>query len=612
MDINATLTKNLSHSAELKAIYDTAGSTYPTETTRDGTATLKLGDIYFHSKYNPKREALSTAELLLKDKSDIDVMIAYGCGLGYVITELYNRLIRNNPAKIKPYLLIIEPDIKMFATSMTCTDWTAMIGDENVKFFIAADKSVVGSFLQTVPTKVISYYYHRPTYIVHKDYFTELQNHIGYVLDRKDMNTATINRFQRLWTRNSIKNLPYINRANHLSSLHNCAAGCNAFVVGGGPSLEKCLDWIRSSQDDAVIIAVDTAYKYLKKNNIRTDIIVTVDPQYYNYKYLENISPDNEIIVTDSSIYYKVFSLTEPQRYFIGNSIFPLNQYFEDGHDRGTLAAGGSVANSAFDVARLIGADNIYMVGIDLSYIGRKTHFKGAFFETTFLSESDYLSPAEYSVYKYLTHCPLIPALSVTGSTVDTDSKMMIFKKWFDREVPLTHGKVFQPNLGGAAIIGAQLCDPSCTIVPHYDKSSFLQKITSLTQHPAKKSSADDFLSKVKTFVHGAETLSDIYGKIIAKIDDKGNVSPKNAAEIAKSEQRISSDPLLNTAAGVISSSAQDVLALITENYKLSDDESKSAWLKTKKLYQAIVELSDFYTENMKKMLKLQAHSTTI
>ena len=607
--MNETLTKNISHSAELQKLYDAANGTYPTEQARDGSQTLRLGEIYYHSKYNPIREASSTAQMLLQGKENIDARIAYGCGLGYIITEIYNRLIRDNNAKIKPYLLIIEPDIKMFATSLTCTDWTEMIGNENVKFFIAADKSVVGSFLQTIPTKSISYYYHRPTYIAHKDYFGQLQNHITYVLDRKDMNTATIQRFQRLWTRNSIKNLPYINRVSLLSSLQKTAAGGNAIVVGGGPSLEKCLPWIRQNVNNAIIIAVDTAYKYLKKNGINTDIIVTVDPQYYNYKYLENISVQNEIIVTDSSIYYKVLRITNPSRCFVGNSIFPLNQHFEDNHSRGTLAAGGSVANSAFDVARLIGAEKIYLCGIDLSYIGRKTHFKGAFFETSFLSESDYFMPAEYSVYKYLTHCPLVQTEATDGSAVDTDSKMLLFKKWFDREVPLSTAKVYQPNLGGAKIIGAEPFIPENTPLVSFNKDEFRKKIDILTKNDK---SNDNITEKMSSFIRDTDSVTEIYRKIIAKIDEEGNVTAKNAAEIEKSEQRIAANPNLSSAAAVISSSAQDILTMITENYRLSDDETKSAWLKTKKLYQAIVDLSDFYTENMKKTLKLQALKTTI
>ena len=155
MNTNETLSHNLSHSTELRNLYNAANGTYPTEPARDGSLTLRLGDVYYHSKYNPAREAAQTAEMLLKNKDGIDVLIAYGCGLGYVITELHNRLIRDSQAKIKPYLLVIEPDVKMFATSLHCTDWTGMIGNENVKFFIAADKSVIGSFLQTIPTKMI-------------------------------------------------------------------------------------------------------------------------------------------------------------------------------------------------------------------------------------------------------------------------------------------------------------------------------------------------------------------------------------------------------------------------------------------------------------------------
>ena len=48
---------------------------------------------------------------------------------------------------------------------------------------------------------------------------------------------------------------------------------------------------------------------------------------------------------------------------------------------KGDIAAGGSVSVSAFDLARIIGADPIILLGLDLSYSGGKPHFSGSFME---------------------------------------------------------------------------------------------------------------------------------------------------------------------------------------------------------------------------------------
>ena len=58
--------------------------------------------------------------------------------------------------------------------------------------------------------------------------------------------------------------------------------------------------------------------------------------------------------------------------------------------------------------------------------------------------------------YNYLTHTAL-KMIDATNGKVFTDQKMFLFKKWFDREIPLTDAKVYLPDSGGALLEGVNV-----------------------------------------------------------------------------------------------------------------------------------------------------------
>lgn len=607
-DANDVFAKNFSFFPDLSCISkDDANNIYPLEETKSGHKTYKLDNIYIHSKYDPIKEAKRSVQLLLENKEDIDVYILFGCGLGYVMRELYNQIL-NNSKQIKPYIIWIESDLKSFITAMHCSDMSDILNDSNVKIFIGAKKDVIGSFLQTIPTKRLRYYYHRPLYTFCETYFKEIQNYISYVLDRKDMNCATLVRFQKTWARNIIFNTPYYPFAGKIESLRNIAAGCTAVVVAGGPTLEQMLDYIKKERENLILVAVDTAYKYLRSQNIIPEIVVSVDPQYWNYKYLENEELNDSILITDPSAYFKIFRNVAPKRIFTGNSLFELTEYFTANENRGTLAAGGSVATTAFDIARLIGAGNIILAGLDLGFPGRSTHFKGAFFENNFIATSDYFNDANQKSFNYLMHTgELLSAKSTDGKVVITDQKMILFRKWLEREIGLTNASVLLPNLGGSLIEGCKVTELSN--LPCTDKSDNRQKykmeINNLIEKNTKCTVQYDIAERIKTFIGMLNAIIAESEKILKLIPKDGNMPKNKINEFDERQKNIMSEHEKNRVLNIVSSSAQNVLLSITENVSYSDDSEKSVWLKIRTLYEAINETAVFYEKNFQKILKI-------
>ena len=596
------LKKNLESLPELEEIVDKIKTLeYPVEETRNGQVTIKIENIYMHSKYDPLKESTKIVDMLLSDNEEPDVLIVFGWGLGYVVKGIYERLIKDSDKKIIPYLLIIEKDFNLFLTSLAHLDYSGMLKNANVKIFLDSEKETIGSFLQSIPTKRIRYYNHRPSYIIHQDYYKEVQSYLVYVLNRKDMNNATFKRFQKLWMKNMVANLPYYLGSNTLNELRDTATGLTTIVVAGGPTLDRAIDFLLNSMDNAIIIAVDTVCKKLIDNGIIPDIIATIDPQYWNYKFLENVNTNDSIIITDASVYYKVFQLTKPERYFTGNSIFPLIKYF-DGSDRGTLGAGGSVATIAFDTARIIGTDEIILIGLDLSFPERKTHFHGAFFENNFLSISNFFKPAEDHSYNYLVHVGLETADSTNGKVL-SDARMLLFKKWFDREIQLTRSAVILPDLGGVKLDGSiikKLGD--IKIKSSADKKGFIEKINRIINRNSQIDVAELY-DRINNFINYANEIKLIYKKIISLISEDGKVAPDCQKTIEENEKVIQSDVRLLGVLKILSSSSQDMIINILENFSYNDNEKQSGWIKTRLLYKSIIESIESHEIYLKKLL---------
>ena len=608
MNENAILKKNILSFSKLNTISeDEIKNIYQTEDTKSGHKTYKLDNIYIHSKYDPIKEAKRSVQLLLENKEDIDVYILFGCGLGYVAQELYEQILADNPKQIKPYIIWIENDLKTFMTTIHSSDISNLLEDENVKIFVESPKDVIGSFLQTIPTKRIRYYYHRPTYSFEEAYFKEVQNYINYVLDRKDMNSATLVRFQKTWARNIIFNTPYYPFAGKIESLRDIAKGCTAVVIAGGPTLEKMIPYIKKERENLILIAVDTAYKYLKSQKIIPEIVVSVDPQYWNYKYLENEKLKDSILITDPSAYFKVFRNIAAEQIFTGNSLFELTGYFVKNENRGTLAAGGSVATTAFDIARLIGAEKIILAGLDLGFPGRNTHFKGAFFEHNFITTEDYFNNAQEKSFNYLMHTGDLPLTKSTDNkAIITDSKMILFRRWIEREVGLTNASVLLPNLGGSFIEGCKITELSdLPNDKNTKKSEYITRIQHIINENKKNKINYDITDRMKTFNKLLKIIKNESEKILKIIPENGNMPQNKINEFDERQKNLMGEPEKNKVLNIISSSAQNILLSIMENVQFSDDSEKSVWLKIRKLYEAIYEMAIFHENNFEKILKI-------
>ena len=159
----AILDKNLMINKEFKSLYDIhKDDLYPLEETKNKQFTYMINGLYIHSKYNPQREAQRMIDLIVSDGlDDTDMYIILGNGLGFVAQLLFE-WVNNQNLKTKPSIIIIEKDTQSFATSLNHTDYTDLLNAPHVKLLLDAEKELIGSIIQSLPTKKIKFLIHRP------------------------------------------------------------------------------------------------------------------------------------------------------------------------------------------------------------------------------------------------------------------------------------------------------------------------------------------------------------------------------------------------------------------------------------------------------------------
>ena len=447
--------------------------------------------ILIHSRRDPVREGQRQAEAALSGASggasggpsggtnggtsgagggasDGGVIILLGFGLGYTAEAL---------AKSGCLLIIVERRKELFRLALEQRNLEALLAPGKAVFVIGGDG--VGGVLGLLEKSPFAG--DKPRIVKNRAlvtltaedeaWYTEAERQINTWVSKDEINAATLRRFGKRWTRNLADNLAGVLRFPGVKYLENVFAqtGIPVFLAAAGPSLGRVGPFLEEIRRRCVVIAVDTSLRFLLGRGIEPDFVVSVDPQYWNVRHLHRAAAPNAALIAESAVYPSILkpilrsgvwedrwaevpgesreagngrlsakaeTLEKPRsfkRVFFCQSLFPLGRFIEDRTDpKGVLGAGGSVATTAWDFARLLGPDAIWIAGLDLAFPGRQTHFKGALFEENAHALSGRFCPAEtFSVQSLESGFPFT-ARSAGDGKVLTDRRLSLYAAWFE------------------------------------------------------------------------------------------------------------------------------------------------------------------------------------
>jgi len=394
------------------------------EAAASGDPTLVYKGLYAHSKMDPKREA----ERFIETGSEETVALVLGFGLGYAFSAL--------AAKFpKRPIIIVEKRAEIIKKALELRDFSALLAREKLVFVLDVEGLTTAlSLFESTPGTPPLVVRNRALCSLDREWYGRADDKIAEWNKRTNVNQATKRRFGKRWVKNLSLNLQAVRDFPGISRLEGMLKQPDipAFLAAAGPSLDETAPYLNEIRNRCLVVAVDTSLRFLYSRKIEPDFALSVDPQYWNSRHLDRVFFPKARMVAESAVYPTLLRLPFAIIFLCG-SFFPIGRFLEDRVDpKGDLGAGGSVATSAWDFIRLLGARKVWIAGLDLSFPDLKTHFHGALFEEKFHAASGRFTPGETSNYRLLRDGRPFYAKRSGGGTVLTDERLSLYASWFE------------------------------------------------------------------------------------------------------------------------------------------------------------------------------------
>ncbi|MDR3145135.1 MAG: DUF115 domain-containing protein [Treponema sp.] len=425
------------------------------ETAASGDPTLLVNGLHIHSPRDPVREGRRAAEnpgeAGLGPEASPGIgegpVVVLGFGLGYAAEAAAEKW-PDRP------LIVVERRRELLLLAMETRDLGRLLAAGRLIFVLgddpAAEPDIILGALRSAeklsgggtPALIRN----RGLMTLDGDWYAGVERHIRTWVSGRAVNRATLRRFGKRWVRNlsrnmdAIRDLPGVSRLAGIFGPGDGTAGIPVLLAAAGPSLDGLLPLLPALRERCVIVAVDTSLRLLLRAKAGPDFVVAVDPQFLNALHLDHCPAPGTRLIAESAVYPSV--LRHPfGGVFLCGSLFPLGRFIEDLVDiKGELGAGGSVATTAWDFARLLGPPAIHIAGLDLAYPELKTHFRGARFEERALAESNRLCPGETWSVRALRDGHPFRAPAADGGRVLTDRRLSLYAAWFENRFRLFPG----------------------------------------------------------------------------------------------------------------------------------------------------------------------------
>jgi len=160
--------------------------------------------------------------------------------------------------------------------------------------------------------------------------------------------------------------------------LENIFRGKPCLLIGGGPSFDEHIDWVKNNREYFVLIAVSRISRRLQEVGIQPDVIMAIDPQRIAYEVCREA-----LLFKDTLLIHSFHTNHMLVGQWQGPSLFLGWQYpWKSGEDvlKNINVCPPTVMNTALVSSYFLGFSKVYLLGLDLSLSKEgHTHTKGSF-----------------------------------------------------------------------------------------------------------------------------------------------------------------------------------------------------------------------------------------
>ncbi|MEA3314541.1 MAG: 6-hydroxymethylpterin diphosphokinase MptE-like protein [Campylobacterota bacterium] len=282
---------------------------------------------------------------------NIDKFLFLGTLLGEHILDIDKKI----DAK---YYFISEESLDIFRLSLFITPYY-LLKNKRVIFSINDNKNEIYEKYKLFHTLSFSSNY--------SFNYNSTDYNINYYLDNIKATISSISPFT--FNYNRILNLVQKRAKENILKYHilktkdnnNILKNSPILLTGAGPSLEKNIKWIIENRKKLIIVSMGASVKYLIKNNIIPDIIISIDDDIIVLNQFPKDIRDkikNTLFLGSTISHKKVLDI------FKNKILFETMTYMKE---NSKLLEGSSVGEVSLELLLSLGANNIYLLGTDLA-----------------------------------------------------------------------------------------------------------------------------------------------------------------------------------------------------------------------------------------------------
>ena len=180
-----------------------------------------------------------------------------------------------------------------------------------------------------------------------------------------------------IWQQNAIKNLSALLNSPSLDLLKGAFKDLPLVLVSAGPSLDTAIPFLQQVQDKAIIVSMNSSFRTLFKNGIRSHFTLAIDPRPSTFDGFRDIPIGSTVLLTSFFVHPDVV------QHFSGQIMTwevtqTFSRYVYQTLHRSMgpqLQAEGTVANLVGSLADFFGCKKVCLVGQDLACVASgQTH----------------------------------------------------------------------------------------------------------------------------------------------------------------------------------------------------------------------------------------------
>ncbi len=444
-----------------KTLVGWSGNGVELESTKSGDFTFSHKGLYFHSRYDPLKEAETQAEGVLAKKSDWIILFGLGCGY------LLKTLVKKGREKI----IVFEPSLEILRGVLEKIDLSAEFSTDNVHVCSVQNDLIALVMNKTEGMDDLLSYQSTPYKQVFAEEILDSSNKVmnAHIIHMVGIKTDIQSRLN--WVENYFENIASYIRYPSIDILKGFK-DVPMVIAGAGPSLKKNAHLLREVKGRAMIVAAVTAYKPLLKHGVVPDIVIAAEkcdlPEYFTHDGNDRAI---RLILADVA-HPLMFGRETKNKFIFYNPHCDLGHKFAKTFGATYLpSCGGSVTTVAFDIGVMFGFSPIVLVGQDLAYgADGRTHIEGGVYidqkitidkdSSNVLVNERYLSRDHKELAQTINQ-KLLWLKDSEGNPIPSKFDWVTFHQWFENYIENMKALKFPTTLinateGGAHIAGME------------------------------------------------------------------------------------------------------------------------------------------------------------